>query len=141
MSKEIGVNIVTCDSNEKLSDSRTSEQQYNVSTEVDPTAEKRLVRKIDLHLLLPLWIIFLFGFLDRINLGNAAVLGIVKELKLTGNKLNIALQVFFVPYILLEIPSNILLKRFNPSTWIASISFFWGQYDELGNVFRNLTVR
>lgn len=93
---------------------------------IDPEREKKLLRKIDIHLLLPLWVIFLFGFLDRINLGNVAVLGIMEELQLRGNDFNIALQVFFVPYILLDIPSNIVLKNFSPSTWISLLTFFWG---------------
>lgn len=93
---------------------------------LDPRVERRLLRKIDFHLMLPLWIIFILGFIDRINLGNVRVLGIVPDLRLAGNQFNIALQIFFVPYILVEIPSNIFLKKLTPSTWIASITFFWG---------------
>jgi hypothetical protein len=62
--------------------------------------EKRLLRKVDLHVMVPLWVLFMFGFLERINLGNVAVLGIVKELHLVGDELNVALLVFFVPYVL-----------------------------------------
>lgn len=93
---------------------------------IDPRREAALLRKIDLHLMLPLWVIFVFGFLDRINLGNVAVLGIFKELHLTGTEFSIAMQIFFVPYILLDIPSNILLKRVAPSTWISALTFLWG---------------
>ena len=50
------------------------------------------------------------------------VLGILPDLYLKGNAFNIALQVFYVPYILVEIPSNILLKKATPSTWIASLT-------------------
>ena len=85
-----------------------------------------MLRKIDLHLIVPLWILFMLGFMNRINLGDVRVLGILKELHLTGNKFNIALQVFFVPYILLEIPSNIVLRKITPSTWIATLAFLWG---------------
>lgn len=91
-----------------------------------PSMEKKLLRKIDFHLMLPLWIVFVFSFLDRINLGNVSVLGIVPELGLKGNDFNIAMQIFFVPYILLELPSNIILKKFRPSTWISGLTFFWG---------------
>ncbi|EEH19773.2 hypothetical protein PABG_02032 [Paracoccidioides brasiliensis Pb03] len=57
--------------------SRVQNQAAEISDNeaIDPKKESRLLRKIDIHLLLPLWVIFLFGFLDRINLGNAAVLG------------------------------------------------------------------
>ncbi|KMU83864.1 nicotinamide mononucleotide permease [Coccidioides immitis H538.4] len=87
---------------------------------------RKVLRKIDMHLMAPLWVVFVFGFLDRINLGNVAVLGIMKELGQVGNDFNIAVQVFFVPYILLDIPSNIVLKKFTPSTWISLLTFLWG---------------
>jgi len=39
--------------------------------EVDPQAEKKLLRKIDLHVVPILWLLFLLAFLDRTNIGNA----------------------------------------------------------------------
>lgn len=115
---------------DKLAESdvrRCANLENESSVDVDTESVSKLLRKIDLHLMGPLWFIFALGFLDRINLGNVAVLGIIKELKLGGNGLNIALQVFFVPYILLDIPSNIMLKKVRPSTWISSLAFLWGK--------------
>lgn len=67
------------------------------------------------------------------NLGNARTLNndhpesnIVKELSLTGNRYNIAIAVFFVPYVIFEAPSNILMKYFTPSVWIGRIMITWG---------------
>jgi MFS family permease len=48
------------------------------------------------------------------------------DLKLTGNRYNVALTVFFVPYALFEIPSNIVLKLIRPSIWIPILVFSWG---------------
>jgi MFS family permease len=45
---------------------------------------------------------------------------------MTGNDYNIALFMFFIPYILFEVPSNILLKKMRPSVWLSSIMFGWG---------------
>lgn len=45
---------------------------------------------------------------------------------MTGNDYNVALLVFFVPYILFEIPSNIILKKVAPSTWLSLIMVLWG---------------
>lgn len=42
-----------------------------------------------------------------------------KELGLTGQQPNVALAIFFVPYIIFEIPSNILMKKFKPHVWLA----------------------
>jgi sugar phosphate permease len=93
---------------------------------IDEKRERALLRKIDLHLMVPLWIVFVFGFLDRINLGNVSILGILPELQMSGTDMTIAMQIFFVPYIISDIPSNIILKRFAPSTWISMLTFFWG---------------
>jgi MFS family permease len=41
------------------------------------------------------------------------------ELGLTGQQPNIALAIFFVPYIVFEIPSNILMKRLSPHVWLS----------------------
>lgn len=59
-----------------------------------------------------------FGF--RVNIGNAAVFNLQKDLKLKNVQFNTALTIFFVPYILFEIPSNIILRRVRPNIWCMS---------------------
>lgn len=68
----------------------------------------------------------MLAFLDRINIGNAAVFGLVEDLNLTGDKYNVALTIFFVPYCIFEIPSNIFLKRFTPHVWLSINMFGFG---------------
>jgi MFS family permease len=53
-------------------------------------------------------------------------LGIKTDLDLTGDKANTALVVFYAPYILFEIPSNILLKRLNPHVWLSGCIVAFG---------------
>lgn len=48
------------------------------------------------------------------------------QLNLFGNRYNNALVIFFVPYILFEIPSNILLKKFRPHVWLSGCMFAFG---------------
>ena len=51
----------------------------------------------------------------------------VEDLGLDGVQWNIVLSVFFVPYILLEVPSNILLKKFKrPSYYLGILIVCWG---------------
>jgi MFS family permease len=45
-----------------------------------------------------------------------------------GEDYNIALFMFFIPYILLEVPSNMILKKLRPSVWISAIMFCWGTF-------------
>lgn len=55
---------------------------------------------------------------DRVNISNAAILGLQEDLNIeTGTKYNTALTIFFVPYIIFEIPSNILMKKLKPHLW------------------------
>jgi MFS family permease len=93
---------------------------------VDPIAEKKLLWKVDLHVVPPLLILFLLAFLDRVNIGNAKIQGMTTELHMQGQDYNIALFIFFIPYILLEVPSNIIIKKVAPSTWLCIIMFLWG---------------
>lgn len=52
------------------------------------------------------------------NISNAAILGLQEDLDIVeGTKYNTALTIFFVPYIIFEIPSNILLKKLKPHVW------------------------
>ena len=55
--------------------------------------ESALIRKIDIHVVPVLCLLFLFAFLDRVNIANAAVYGMSKDLGLVGNQYNIALTI------------------------------------------------
>lgn len=92
----------------------------------DAVAEKNLVRKCDLHVIPPIALIFFLAFLDRTNIGNARIQGLEEDLNLNGHDYNIALFVFFIPFILFEVPSNIIIRRLAPSTWLSLIVVLWG---------------
>lgn len=60
---------------------------------IDPEAERRLLRKIDLHVYPILFVIYMLSFLDRINISNARIQGLTEDLNMEGNDFNIALFV------------------------------------------------
>lgn len=65
--------------------------------------------------------------LDRVNIANAKLFGLAGDLDLgTGDKYNTALVIFFVPYCIFEVPSNILLKKFKPHVWLSINMFLFG---------------
>ena len=73
-----------------------------------------------------------------VNIANANVFGLSQELGIaTGNKYNIALVIFFVPYILFEIPSNILLKKMKPRVWLSICMFGFGLVTMLQGFVQN----
>ena len=61
-----------------------------------------------------------------VNIGNARLYGLEKDLGLVGNQFQIAVSILFVTYITFEVPSNLVLKKFTPSRWIAFITVSWG---------------
>lgn len=78
----------------------------------------RLMWKIDLHILPWLAIFYFLSFLDRVNIGNARLFNLESDLHMSGSDFNIALLVFFAPYILFEIPSNLVLRKITPRIWL-----------------------
>lgn len=57
--------------------------------EADPVEAKRIIRKIDLHLLPLLILLYTLTFLDRVNIGNARLWNLEKDLGMTGNQYNL----------------------------------------------------
>ncbi|KAF9167630.1 hypothetical protein DFQ26_003786 [Actinomortierella ambigua] len=98
----------------------------NSSTEIDPEKVRKLRWKIDLHLLPLLALLYLMSFLDRVNIGNAKIAGLEHALGLQPTQYNWALSIFFIGYIIAEIPSNIMLKKVGPRIWISIVMLAWG---------------
>ncbi len=87
--------------------------------------EAALVRKLKIRLLPFLFVLFVLAFIDRINLGFAA-LTMNQELAITTQQFGFAAGIFFWGYFLLEIPSNLILHKIGARVWIARILITWG---------------
>lgn len=61
-----------------------------------------------------------------VNIGNARLYSLEKDLNLSSTQFQVAVSIFFVPYLLFEVPSNLVLKLFTPRRWIAALAFSWG---------------
>ncbi|KAB2574912.1 Major facilitator superfamily [Lasiodiplodia theobromae] len=104
------------------------------------TTERRLVNRIDFHVIPYLCVLYLLAFLDRVNIANANVFGLSEDLGLASKnsmKYNTALVIFFVPYILFEIPSNVLMKKASPRVWLSGCMFFFGLVTTLQGLVQN----
>ncbi|KAI9460333.1 MFS general substrate transporter [Boletus coccyginus] len=86
----------------------------------------RVLRKVDWHVLPLVTLLYLLCFLDRNNIGNAKIAGMSTDLDLVGLRYNTIAAIFFVPYILGQVPSNVVLKFFRPSRWIPVLMVTWG---------------
>ncbi|KAK9765531.1 hypothetical protein K7432_006071 [Basidiobolus ranarum] len=94
--------------------------------EENAVAHKKLIRKLDLTLLPILCAIYLLSYLDRSNIGNAKLGGLEKDIGITQFEYQWGLSIFFFGYVIFELPSNIVLRRWKASKWIAILMFCWG---------------
>ena len=89
------------------------------------TIEKRTMRKVYLRLLPFCFILYLICYLDRANIGFAA-LTMNKDLGLSSYVYGLGAGAFFWGYFLLEVPSNLILEKVGARKWIARIMVSWG---------------
>ena len=83
------------------------------------------VRKIQLRILPFIFLLYIVAFLDRVNIGFAA-LTMNKELAISAEQFGLLAGIFFLGYFLFGVPSNVLLHRLGARAWIAWILVSWG---------------
>ncbi len=92
---------------------------------MDRSIEQRTMRKVYLRLLPFAMIVYFFCYLDRINVGFAA-LTMNKAIGLTAAAYGVSAGAFYLGYCLFEVPSNIVLDKVGARLWIARIMVTWG---------------
>jgi MFS transporter, ACS family, tartrate transporter len=86
---------------------------------------RQTLRRITWRLIPFLCLLYIVAYLDRINVSFAA-LQMNRDLGLSAVAYGTGAGLFFLGYVLFEIPSNLLLQRFGPRIWIARIMVSWG---------------
>jgi ACS family tartrate transporter-like MFS transporter len=82
-------------------------------------------RKAYLNIVLPLFFVSVIAYLDRVNIGYAA-LTMNADLGLTAQMFGMGAGIFFAGYILFEIPGAIFAEKFSARIWLARIMLSWG---------------
>lgn len=104
-----------------------SHEDAEFLTNLTPKEQNKIYHKVDRRVVPMLALLYLIAHLDRANIGNAKIEGIEKSLHMRGNDYNVAVSVFFISYVLFEVPSNLLLAKFKrPSTYIGILVCSWG---------------
>ncbi|KAH7401295.1 major facilitator superfamily domain-containing protein [Pyrenochaeta sp. MPI-SDFR-AT-0127] len=88
--------------------------------------ERRLRRKIDLFVVPTVMLLYLMCFIDRANIGNARLAGFERDLKLKGYDYNTVLSIFYVGYILFEIPATMCCKIMGPGWFLPLTTVGFG---------------
>jgi ACS family tartrate transporter-like MFS transporter len=91
----------------------------------DSSLEKSTLKKITWRLIPFVCLLYIFNILDRANLGFAR-LQMQDDLQLSEEMFNLGYGIFYIGYLLFELPSNLLLRRVGARRWIARIMISWG---------------
>ena len=86
---------------------------------------ERTLQKVSRRLLPFLFILYVIAFLDRVNFGYAA-LEMNSSLAISAEMFGFLSGIFFLGYLLFEVPSNMILQRVGARIWIARIMICWG---------------
>lgn len=126
---EKGVKAAHRDSMSSTKDEKLDQLEISPAVEDvhDAKFERRVLKKIDLRLLPILGCLYTIALVDRSNISVARISGLDEDVGLKqGNRASIVLLVFFIGYIIFEIPSNIVIHKVGAANWLAFIAFAWG---------------
>lgn len=98
----------------------------DVELYVDEAAEKSYVRKLDFLLLPFLSLMYFCNSLDRSNLGNAKTDKFDVDMHFQGQEYSLLLLLFYIPNGLLDLPLNLLTKRFSGKWVLSGLCTAWG---------------
>jgi sugar phosphate permease len=91
----------------------------------DPAVARSAERKAYLHVVLPLFITSVLAYIDRVNIGYAA-LTMNADLGFDAKVFGMGAGIFFAGYFLLEVPGALVAERYSPRLWLARIMISWG---------------
>src|SRR5882762_10275306 len=103
---------------------RRTELSTSQTSAAGPIAE-RTRRRITRRLMPYLFFLYIIAYLDRVNLGFAA-LDMKGDLHFADDVIGFGAGIFFLGYVLLEIPGCILVEKWSARRWIARIMISWG---------------
>lgn len=91
--------------------------------------EAAILRKLDLHILPLLFVLYSLSVLDRSNLGNAKLAGLEKDINLTGDRYNLLGTIFYIfcmsslPFHTMETHPNVFqISVSSGQSWVGSSS-------------------
>jgi ACS family tartrate transporter-like MFS transporter len=93
--------------------------------ELAEAREKRVIRQVIRRLIPFIFLGYVIAYIDRVNIGFAAE-AMQKDLGMSNSAYGLGAGLFFLGYVLFEIPSNLMLERFGARIWIARIMIVWG---------------
>ncbi|KAH7371479.1 major facilitator superfamily domain-containing protein [Pyrenochaeta sp. MPI-SDFR-AT-0127] len=99
---------------------------FVISEPLTVEEDRRILRKIDMHLLPIMAISYLFQFLDKAALGYTAIMGLKTDLALSGSQYSWASGIYYFGYLIASYPAGILMVRYPVGKTITTSVLIWG---------------
>jgi MFS transporter, ACS family, tartrate transporter len=104
-----------------------SSRQSESHGEVDPAVAKSAIRRISWRLMPVIGVLYFVAYLDRNNVGFAAT-DLSRDIGLTASSFGLGAGLFFIGYVLLEVPSNAGMYKWGARRWLSRILISWGVF-------------
>ncbi|KAL3459101.1 putative MFS transporter [Aspergillus heterothallicus] len=104
---------------------KTAADGCSTGTSIDLAKEKKVLAKLDIFLTPVLFIVYLSCFIDRANIGNVKVAGMPEDIGASEAQFSTAVSLFFVTYVIIEVPAVILVKRYSPRYILTVLCVIW----------------
>lgn len=108
--------------------------QRSIEDGIEETTRRRITRRLMPFLI----VLFIIAFIDRANVGYAA-LEMTQDLGFDAEVLGFGAGIFFIGYFLLEIPGSLIVEKWSARKWLARIIISWGILATLTGFIQNST--
>ncbi|EXJ91294.1 hypothetical protein A1O1_04404 [Capronia coronata CBS 617.96] len=123
---------------DKVSASHEERMHWGELTEEEQAIEKKVRLKVDLLIMPMVILVYLMNYIDRNNYAAARLQGLEEDLALTGDQYQVGLSILFVAYVLMQVPSNLLLNYSGrPSLYLGFFVVAWGLVSALTSQVTN----
>ncbi|CAH0023567.1 unnamed protein product [Clonostachys rhizophaga] len=105
--------------------SQTAERDWTGTVKKTDPEEIALVRKLDIWIMPCLCFMYFLNYVDRNAIAQARLNDLEKDLNMKGSEFNTTVSILFVGYVLMQVPSNMLITKVKPGPYMSSWMLVW----------------
>ncbi|KAL4876866.1 major facilitator superfamily domain-containing protein [Aspergillus karnatakaensis] len=111
----------------KFGDEKALKGDYSGAVDKTDPEEIGLVKKLDLRIMPIVWMMYFLNYVDRNAIASARLNGLEEDLGLVGSQYNTCISILFVGYLIMQIPSNLLMSsgKVRPSIYMSICMACW----------------